>query len=317
MAAQELDAVISSWTAEAEPLKPAPQAHRGLASMPGDAPATDIEYHPLSALFPLLEGEAFDEFVADIKAHGLREPIILYQGKILDGRNRHRACIEAGVKPLYCTFSGSHADAQAYVVSVNICRRHLTPEQKRQLIKKLLEANPEQSDRQIAKKVKVHHETVSAARKQLEGRGGIRHVEKRIDTKGRQQPAAKIRVAKPVEKDMTKVAGPNPDPGLSVEVFLSAGREQQQRFLNGIGLEALLAAMSAAMLVGLQEHFLAQYRDIKPGARPLNPTELVLGQLATKQAAPASVGTSAPTAPADGDLDVPEFLRRAPTKSVP
>jgi hypothetical protein len=37
--------------AEAEPLKPAPQAHRGLASMPGDAPATDIEYHPLSALF--------------------------------------------------------------------------------------------------------------------------------------------------------------------------------------------------------------------------------------------------------------------------
>ena len=50
-----------------------------------------LEYHPLSNLFPLIEGAAFEELIADIKQHGVREAVVLYEGAILDGRNRHRA----------------------------------------------------------------------------------------------------------------------------------------------------------------------------------------------------------------------------------
>ncbi len=62
-----------------------------------------IEFHPISMLFPLIEGEAFDELVTDIKAHGLHEPIVMFEGKVRDGRNRYRACAEADIEPEFAT----------------------------------------------------------------------------------------------------------------------------------------------------------------------------------------------------------------------
>jgi N6-adenosine-specific RNA methylase IME4 len=58
---------------------------------------TELAFHPLANIFPLMEGEEFDKFVADIKAKGLREPMVLYEDQILDGRNRYRACRAAGI----------------------------------------------------------------------------------------------------------------------------------------------------------------------------------------------------------------------------
>jgi hypothetical protein len=95
----------------------------------------EFEFHPLANAFPLMEGEEFEELVADIKAHGLHEPIVLFDGKILDGRNRYRACHEAHVPFLTVSFPGdlglpSDADPCTYVWSKNGTRRHLTPGQK-------------------------------------------------------------------------------------------------------------------------------------------------------------------------------------------
>lgn len=58
-----------------------------------------IEFHPLANIFPLIEGEDFEKLVADVREHGLIEPIMLLGKQILDGRNRYRACVAAKVLP--------------------------------------------------------------------------------------------------------------------------------------------------------------------------------------------------------------------------
>ena len=86
------------------------------------------EIHPAAALFPLIEGEAFDELVADIKVNGLREACWLNaDGVLLDGRNRIRACQAAGVKPTFRQFSG--LDEVGFIVSLNLKRRQLSKSQ--------------------------------------------------------------------------------------------------------------------------------------------------------------------------------------------
>ncbi len=58
---------------------------------------TKPKFHPAADLFPLMQGVEFDELVADIKANALRFKIILHEGMILDGRNRYRAMLAAGI----------------------------------------------------------------------------------------------------------------------------------------------------------------------------------------------------------------------------
>ena len=77
------------------------------------------------------------------------------------------------------------------MLSANILRRHLTPAQRRDLIAKVLTAQPSKSNRTIAKQISADHKTVSAVRDKLEARGEIPHVSIIEDSKGRQQPAHK------------------------------------------------------------------------------------------------------------------------------
>ena len=58
-------------------------------------------FHPICLLFPEMSPEEIQELATDIKAKGLLHPIILYEGKILDGRNRYLTCGIAGVEPRF------------------------------------------------------------------------------------------------------------------------------------------------------------------------------------------------------------------------
>ena len=58
-----------------------------------------LEPHDLSKLFPPISEEDFGKLAADIKLNGLHQPIMRYQGKILDGNNRYRACELVRIAP--------------------------------------------------------------------------------------------------------------------------------------------------------------------------------------------------------------------------
>jgi N6-adenosine-specific RNA methylase IME4 len=94
-----------------------------------------LKFHPLADIFPLIEGAEFDGLVADIKANGVREPIWIYEEKILDGRNRYRAAAVAGVACPTRLYEGD--DPIGFVISMNLKRRHLDESQRAMVAAKL------------------------------------------------------------------------------------------------------------------------------------------------------------------------------------
>ena len=126
------------------------------------------EFHKYCLLFPQADQNTIDDMASDIADHGLDdEDIILYQGKILDGRNRYLACKIAGVEPCYVEFDGNDDDAFQLVISKNFHRRHLSESQRGQLAYKAWEMAKNTALKttleQIAKRFKVGLTTVKEA----------------------------------------------------------------------------------------------------------------------------------------------------------
>jgi hypothetical protein len=179
-----------------------------------------LPVHPAAELFPLMGADELRELGEDIKANGLKSPIVLWspnaKGRkqpdpvfLLDGRNRLAAMELVGlgtvddgslyidpeiefavdaagdrcIKQLY-----GHVDPYAYAISANIQRRHLTAEQKRDLIAKVLKAKPEASNRTIAKQVKADDKTVGKVRKELEATAEIPQLTKTTGQDGKSRP---------------------------------------------------------------------------------------------------------------------------------
>lgn len=87
--------------------------------------------HPAAELFPLMGAEALQALADDIREHGQREPVILFDGKVLDGRNRLLACEMAGVEPRFVTVESDEIGSPTkFVLSLNLLRRHLDESQR-------------------------------------------------------------------------------------------------------------------------------------------------------------------------------------------
>lgn len=138
--------------------------------------------HPLAELFPLMTGADFDALVDDIRANGQHHPVVTLDGKILDGRNRYRACTQIGVEPRLEVFRGP-GTPYAYVASVNLHRRHLNEVQRGMIATRMADLSKEAnlrrgpdagtpasgiSQTEAAKLLNVGRSTVQSARVVLE-----------------------------------------------------------------------------------------------------------------------------------------------------
>jgi hypothetical protein len=178
-----------------------------------------LAVHPAAELFPLMPEAELKELAEDIRTNGLFDDVTTWKSGeeedqfLLDGRNRLDAlallgllyeadgylCLKTWTGEKWADLSGDvihfrHSvggDPYILALSLNVHRRHLTAEQKNELIDKLIKADPEKSNRRIAEQAKVGHPTVARRRGQLEEKGDVERRSTSIDTKGRRQPATR------------------------------------------------------------------------------------------------------------------------------
>jgi hypothetical protein len=88
-----------------------------------------IPFHEATSLLPFMSKEEYCALVKDIRVNGLRVPIVLYEGKILDGRHRYMACIQTGTEPKFVEWDGK-GPVSDYLLSMNYHRHHYTASQR-------------------------------------------------------------------------------------------------------------------------------------------------------------------------------------------
>jgi hypothetical protein len=188
-----------------------------------------LKLHPLCALFPAIEGAEFQQLVEDIRSHGLRQQIILYEGKILDGQNRYSACLAAGVVPRISDYSGS--DPVAFVRSQNLHRRHDTAGQRAAQIAAMADwsrAHGHGGDRKSAQSAILHFD--SAGERAAESGASVR-TQKDADKVARADPKLAGKVSRgeiSLPKAIQKINGhavkkkPQPEPEV-IEGMPTAG----------------------------------------------------------------------------------------------
>jgi len=95
------------------------------------APETIGRYtvHPVASLFPLLEGDAYQDLKKSIEQHGQQKPIVVQNGVLIDGRNRLAILLELGKEPVIQEYAGTLA-IEEYILVENLWRRHLTDDQR-------------------------------------------------------------------------------------------------------------------------------------------------------------------------------------------
>lgn len=155
-------------------------------------------------VMPDLSPEDYAALKADIAERGVQVAIEYDEdGNVLDGHHRLRACNELGIAqwPRVVRVGWSEVQKREQARKLNLARRQLTREQRQELIRQQLMDTPEKSDRQIAAGLGADHKTVGCQRENLIRRGEIPHVDKVVDTLGREQPRKPITLYNPSETE--------------------------------------------------------------------------------------------------------------------
>jgi 16S rRNA G966 N2-methylase RsmD len=150
------------------------------------------KYQPVLDL-PPLSAEEHDGLKASIDLHGVLVPIMLAEdGRVIDGSNRKRIADGLGVECPEVVQAGlDEEEIRALARSLNIARRQLSREQRRQLVADQLRETPGWSNRRVAKALGVDHHTVASVRLELEPTGEIPQFTRTTGLDGKARPATR------------------------------------------------------------------------------------------------------------------------------
>lgn len=99
--------------------------------------------HPLCTVWQPMSDVDFDRMVATAKRLGgiFNNPATVWNGEILDGRNRQAVCQKVGCKFEYREFRGDYEAARDWVISMNFNRRHMTASQRAMMVANLADVD--------------------------------------------------------------------------------------------------------------------------------------------------------------------------------
>ena len=147
----------------------------------------------LYQFLPRLSDDEYTSLEKSIREHGIQVPIVVDEnGSVIDGHHRKEIADRLGLPcPRNTARDLDETGKRTLACSLNLDRRHLNREQKREVIAKSLVADPQLSDRQHAERVGVDHKTVGSLRESLESTGEIPQSETRLSADGRERPATR------------------------------------------------------------------------------------------------------------------------------
>jgi len=306
-----------------------------------------LPIHPAAELFPLMSPDELRELGEDIKKNGLKIPVTVWRGKdrllqLLDGRNRLDAMEAVGIPvkrlkhfikyylegPMTWEQASEciagDTDPYEYAISANIRRRHLSAEQQAEMLAKLVAAQPEKSDRELAKQAGVSHPTIAKARRAAEATGKALPVEKRVGADGRARARPSHKATKPGPKNTPAVSTkPRDDIGpasageiarrdAEIEELRNAKRHLETKITE---LESEIEDLRGKLASGTGgDMSISEFQTaIKKWEDTVETQRSIIAWL-EKENAKLRAGVAAP--PPDDGLDIPDCLRRDKPKEI-
>lgn len=218
---------------------------------------TAYEIHPAANLFPMLNDDELLSLAENIKENGLIAPIVLFDGKILDGRNRMKACEIAGVDPRFIAWDGEGKSATLYVLSTNLHRRHLTVSQRAAIGAESIEMLHKEALRRQGRRTdlptSVHDDT--------EVRGGSAAV-----------AAAKVGVGSCSINRALAVKRDNPEAFQAMKRGETTANKEYAKLKNGLCSECSESAVTKGMC---QKHY-RRLRDTGSTKDPMSKAERIV-----------------------------------------
>jgi ParB-like chromosome segregation protein Spo0J len=200
---------------------------------------TDLKPHPYADMFPHMQDEDFKGLVASIRKDGLEEPIVTYEGKILDGRNRYAACAEAAVKPTSIEYEGT--DPLEFVLRKNLHRRQLQTSQRAMVAAKMANLKNGQRADEVsgtsidvaAKAFNVGRASVDRARIVLAR--GDEELIRAVENGEKSISAAAKQVAQATKPATPPFSDDEVESQRLLKLWVKTGKEGQKLFLKAIG----------------------------------------------------------------------------------